>query len=31
MTLSSATRDLVPGQPRYYVDRQAVYLFVGVR
>jgi rod shape determining protein RodA len=30
VTLSSATRDLVPGQPRYYVDRQAVYLFVGV-
>jgi rod shape determining protein RodA len=29
VTLSSATRDLVPGQPRYYVDRQAIYLFVG--
>jgi rod shape determining protein RodA len=29
VTLSSATRDLVPGQPRYYVDRQGVYLFVG--
>jgi len=29
VTLVSATRDLVPGQPRYYVDRQAVYLFVG--
>jgi rod shape determining protein RodA len=30
ITLGSATRDLVPGQPRYYVDRQAVYLFVGL-
>jgi rod shape determining protein RodA len=30
VTLSSATRDLVPGQPRYYVDRQAIYLFVGM-
>ncbi len=30
VTLSSATRDLVPGQPGYYVDRQAVYLFVGI-
>jgi rod shape determining protein RodA len=29
VTLSSATRDLVPGQPRYYVDRQGVYLFAG--
>jgi rod shape determining protein RodA len=30
VTLSSATRNLVPGQPRYYVDRQAVYLLVGM-
>jgi rod shape determining protein RodA len=29
VTLSSATRELVPGQPRYYVDRQIVYLIVG--
>ncbi|HEV3072454.1 MAG TPA: rod shape-determining protein RodA [Solirubrobacteraceae bacterium] len=29
VTLSAATRDLVLGQPRYYVDRQGVYLFVG--
>ena len=29
LTLSSATRDLVPGQPHYYVDRQAVYLILG--
>ena len=29
VTLGSATRDLVPGQPRYYVDRQVVYLLVG--
>jgi rod shape determining protein RodA len=29
-TLTSATRNLVPGQPRYYVDRQIVYLVVGV-
>jgi rod shape determining protein RodA len=28
-TLSSATRNLVSGQPRYYVDRQIVYLVVG--
>jgi rod shape determining protein RodA len=30
MTLGAATRELVPGQPHYYVDRQAVYLVVGV-
>jgi rod shape determining protein RodA len=29
VTLSSATRELVPGQPRYYVDRQIAYLIVG--
>jgi rod shape determining protein RodA len=29
LTLSSATRDLVPGQPHYYVDRQAIYLILG--
>jgi rod shape determining protein RodA len=29
-TLTSATRNLVEGQPRYYVDRQIVYLVVGV-
>jgi rod shape determining protein RodA len=29
VTLSTATRDLVAGQPRYYVDRQGVYLLVG--
>jgi rod shape determining protein RodA len=30
VTLGAATRDLVPGQPRYYVDRQATYLIVGL-
>ncbi len=30
VTLRWATRDLVPGQPGYYLDRQAVYLFVGL-
>jgi rod shape determining protein RodA len=30
VTLGAATRDLVPGQPHYYVDRQAIYLTVGV-
>ncbi len=30
LTLRSATREVVPGQPSYYVDRQAVYLFVGL-
>ncbi len=29
VTLGAATRDLVPGQPGYYVDRQAVYLVLG--
>jgi rod shape determining protein RodA len=29
MTLGAATRNAVPGQPDYYVDRQAVYLVVG--
>jgi rod shape determining protein RodA len=29
VTLSGATRGLVPRQPNYYVDRQAVYLVVG--
>ena len=30
LTLRAATRDLVPGQPHYYVDRQATYLIVGL-
>jgi rod shape determining protein RodA len=30
VTLGAATRNLVPGNPRYYVDRQAVYLGVGL-
>jgi rod shape determining protein RodA len=30
VTLGAATRNLVPGQPHYYVDRQAVYLAVGL-
>jgi rod shape determining protein RodA len=30
VTLRAATRDLVPGQPHYYVDRQATYLIIGV-
>jgi rod shape determining protein RodA len=29
VTLGAATKNLVPGQPRYYVDRQALYLAVG--
>ncbi len=29
MTLGTATREAVPGDPGYYVDRQAVYLVVG--
>ncbi len=29
-TLAASTRNLVPGNPHYYVDRQAVYLGVGV-
>jgi rod shape determining protein RodA len=30
VTLSVATRKFVPGQPRYYVDRQTTYLIVGL-
>lgn len=30
VTLGAATKDLVAGQPHYYVDRQATYLIVGV-
>jgi rod shape determining protein RodA len=29
VTLSGATRGLVPRQPNYYVDRQAIYLVIG--
>jgi rod shape determining protein RodA len=29
VTLGAATKDLVPGQPHYYIDRQATYLIVG--
>jgi rod shape determining protein RodA len=29
VTLDAATRHLVPGHPRYYVDRQALYLIAG--
>ncbi|HEY8304814.1 MAG TPA: rod shape-determining protein RodA [Solirubrobacteraceae bacterium] len=29
LTLKAATAKFVPGNPRYYVDRQAVYLMVG--
>ncbi|MFI4984960.1 MAG: rod shape-determining protein RodA [Solirubrobacterales bacterium] len=29
VTLKSATRNLIPAQPQYYVDRQAIYLIVG--
>jgi rod shape determining protein RodA len=29
-TLGVATREFVPGNPRYYVDRQAIYLIVGL-
>jgi rod shape determining protein RodA len=29
VTLKSATRNLIPAQPSYYVDRQATYLIVG--
>jgi rod shape determining protein RodA len=28
-TLKTATRNLIPTQPRYYVDRQLIYLIVG--
>jgi rod shape determining protein RodA len=30
LTLHAATRNLVPGRPSYYVDRQAIYLIVGL-
>ncbi|MGC2374872.1 MAG: rod shape-determining protein RodA [Solirubrobacteraceae bacterium] len=30
VTLEAATRNLIPGQPRYYVDRQVTYLIVGL-
>jgi rod shape determining protein RodA len=30
VTLGAATRNLIPGSPRYYVDRQATYLIVGL-
>jgi rod shape determining protein RodA len=30
VTLKAATRNLIPGQPHYYVDRQATYLIVGL-
>jgi rod shape determining protein RodA len=29
VTLQAATRNLIPGRPRYYVDRQAIYLLAG--
>ena len=29
VTLGAATRDLVPGQPHYYTDRQLIYLLIG--
>jgi rod shape determining protein RodA len=29
MTLGTATREAIPGDPGYYVERQAVYLIVG--
>jgi rod shape determining protein RodA len=30
VTLGGATRNLIPGAPHYYVDRQGVYLGIGV-
>lgn len=30
VTVSAATRNLVPGNPHYYVERQAIYLGVGL-
>jgi rod shape determining protein RodA len=30
VTLRGATRSLIPGRPHYYVDRQAIYLVVGL-
>jgi rod shape determining protein RodA len=29
VTLKAATRNLIPSQPQYYVDRQLIYLIVG--
>ena len=29
MTLGTATRELIPGDPNYYIKRQAIYLVVG--
>ena len=29
MTLGAATREAIPGDPNYYVNRQAIYLIVG--
>ncbi len=29
MTLGVATREAIPGDPNYYVDRQAIYLVIG--
>jgi rod shape determining protein RodA len=29
VTLGAATRELVPGQPHYYIDRQITYLVIG--
>ena len=31
VTLRAATRNLIPGDPHYYVDRQIVYLVIGCR
>jgi rod shape determining protein RodA len=30
VTLGAATRDLIPGNPNYYVNRQLTYLIIGV-
>ncbi|HEV3284334.1 MAG TPA: rod shape-determining protein RodA [Solirubrobacteraceae bacterium] len=30
VTLGAATRNLIPGQPGYYVNRQLIYLIVGI-
>jgi len=30
LTLKTATRTLIPGDPNYYVERQGIYLGVGV-
>jgi rod shape determining protein RodA len=30
LTLGQATRELVPGQPDYYVERQIIYLVIGL-